>query len=95
MIDAAGQGVADLLAGRTDVSRTFKFSQHRVQPFRDVPGDAIEQKCRRTEPRCPQLPHARQGAVEQDGRGGRVRGPAACYAGHGTPGNHRAAVPFV
>jgi hypothetical protein len=41
-----------------------------MQPFRQIPGDAIEQKCRSTKPQRPRLPRPQQGAVEQSGRAG-------------------------
>ena len=80
-IDALVQNVADLIARRTDVGRIFEFSHHRVQPFRDILGDTIEQKCRRTRPQCPRLPRPQQGAVKQDGRDVRIWG----HARFGTP----------
>ena len=62
------------------------------KPLLDILGDAVEQEGRRLAAPRTLLPNAQQGAVEQDGRGSRIRSHAGWYAGLGALGNP-AAVP--
>ena len=79
LTEATCQRVAELIAGSADIGRVVEFPQHRLQPFRRILGDAVEQE-RRRRAHGTLLPGAQQRAVEQDRRGIRVWGHAGWYA---------------
>ena len=43
--DATGHPVADLISHGADIGRRLEFPQHRMQSFRKILGNAVEQKC--------------------------------------------------
>jgi hypothetical protein len=72
-LGAIGQSVADLIARRADIGSIFEFPQHRLQAFRHVLGDAIEQEGRGPSAHRARPPGAQQSAVEKDRSGSWVR----------------------
>ena len=60
-----------------------------MQPLRHILGDTIEQEGGGLAAQGARLPRPQQGAVEQEGCGGRVRGHAGWYAEAAVSGNPR------
>ena len=72
--EASGERAAELVAGGADVGGALEFPQHRLQPFRRILGNSIQQERCGPAAQGTTLPGPQQGAVEKDWRGIRVRG---------------------